>query len=103
MSVTNRAKQFMPFSALGGLEWALRRKEQEVQNSFFQMPPEKTELKKVLGSLQRGETVCVTGFAETAIVRWTATVERVDFEEEVLFLQGLEMPFDQIVSLESGD
>lgn len=102
MSLGNRAKQFMPFSALGGLERALQKKEQEVQNRFFYAPPEKTQLKEVLHALKTGDTVCVTGFTENATVRWTATVERIDFGAEILFLEGLELPFSEIVSIEHG-
>ena len=40
MSAGQRAKQFMPFSALTGLEEALYKKEQEIENSVDAYVPE---------------------------------------------------------------
>lgn len=72
MPVSERAKQFAPFSALRGLEAALKRKENETMYESKKMLSDEAliSLNKVLSRLEAGMTVKVRYYDEN-IKRYT--------------------------------
>ena len=102
MSAAGRAKQFMPFAALSGLGWALARQEVLTDNRFLTVSPEKLNLKEVLARLQIGQGVCVTYLTEAETVRQTGKVLAVEEQRRRLLLDETEIPFEQILTIESN-
>ena len=102
MSRVGRAKQFMPFAALGGLERALAEKEEQVSQRFLRPSAEKTALVKTLLSLTVGQKITVTALTESGVQRLTGRVRAVDTKREVLRFDGMEIPFRQIETVEQN-
>lgn len=60
MTIAERAKQFMPFSPLKGLEDALAKKEQEFVSKRDLSEEESSRINSILLSLNVNENICVT-------------------------------------------
>ena len=90
MPVIERAKQFMPFAAVRGLQLALRRKEQEL----VQVPPKimaeeaAAELDAKLRQLYKGRPVLITYFFAGNYQKVSGKVLRLDNAHCQLLLQG---------------
>ena len=90
MPVIERAKQFMPFAAVRGLQLALRRKEQEL----VQVPPKimaeeaAAELDAKLRQLYKGRPVLITYFFAKKKKKVSGKVLRLDNVHCQLLLQG---------------
>lgn len=101
MSIAQRAKQFMPFAALKGLEEAIENKERELEAvertvlSSFQ----KQEINDVLCLLKKGDEVTVTfynnGFYDTRM----GYVKNIDELNHSLYLETEKIKFDDIYSI----
>ena len=100
MSASGRAKQFMPFAALNGLERALARQEALAESRFLTASEEKSEWKECVSRLQRGQRVCVTYLTESETVRQIGKVSTVEEDCERLFLDEIEISFEQILAVE---
>ena len=85
MPVAQRAKQFMPFDAVSGLQQALRRKEHEMGLiSRKELSDETREsINETLSMTGRGDTVSVSYFSEHSMLD-----ESDEAEGEILEIQG---------------
>lgn len=88
MPAAERAKQFMPFSAVRGLQAALRRKEQElsVQAPKLIADEAAAELDAKLHSLQKGSRAAITYFAAGRYIQSRGQVQAIDSVKRLLFL-----------------
>jgi len=90
MPVAERAKQFMPFAAVRGLNTALRRKEQELGQAPPKIIAEEAaaELDGKLRQLQKGRQVRVTYFSHGRYVQSSGSVLALDEVRRRLTLAG---------------
>ena len=81
MLISDRAKQFMPFSALRGLEEALAAKEHIPEPRRYLAEDAIEELNRKLTSLRKGQVATVVYYCEYAqeYHQLTGPVDKVDF------------------------
>ena len=102
MPVSERAKQFMPFSAVSGLTQALERKERELSRVEKREPTEERtrKINQCLNDLEKGDDIAVTYFAQGEYLTVSGTAEGVDKVERVLTVGGVKVPFDDLYDME---
>lgn len=99
MTSADRAKQFMPFSALQGLEQALAAKERIVVLKK-ELPEEAAqELDRKMHLLQCGHTATVVYFQKGEYVQITGMVARIDPASRILQIVNTRIPFDDILDV----
>jgi len=86
MPVSERAKQFSAFKALGGLDEALERKRQELGYTERRVlsPDDEIRINDILCSLSKGDRVTVEFYNGKFYETKTVVVERVDEYEKKL-------------------
>lgn len=78
MDPAERAKQFMPFAALGGLESSLYERAQRPQERIILAEDAQAELDLRLRSLSPGERVIVTHYMGMGYVETEGVLRRID-------------------------
>ncbi len=78
MSVENRAKQFLPFSALKGLNEALAEKERITVPKTELMAEMQDELNEKLIQIKKGDIVTVIHFCDDEYLKTTGVVTEID-------------------------
>ena len=102
MPVSERAKQFMPFSALTGLGKALERKERELMLTEKREPSEERaqKLNQCLNELEKGDEAAVTYFAQGEYLTVSGAVEELDKTGLFLSVGEVKIAFDDIYDME---
>ena len=102
MPVSERAKQFMPFSALTGLTQALEKKERELMRVERKEPTEERagEINRCLNVVEKGDEAAVTYFEQGEYLTVSGTVEGVDKVERVLTVGDVKVCFDDLYDVE---
>lgn len=99
MSHQDRAKQFMPFSALKGLEEAFRKKEKirvpkiEVSEEYAE------ELDRKFHFIKKQDVVTVTYFCKNEYLKKTGIVARIDLYARILQIVNTKIGFDDIYDI----
>ncbi len=96
MPVSDRAKQFMPFSAVKGLEEALRGKEKIVVPKMELSPEMAEELDYKMHLLEKGKVVTVIYFSSGEYLKVTGLVARIDQTSRVIQIVNTKVQFDDI-------
>ncbi len=96
MSAADRAKQFMPFSALGGLAAALSAKEKIYLQKKEVADDTAVEIDRILRKLQVGMTARITYFCRGEYVDVRGEVLEYDLKKRRIRLDGREISFDDI-------
>lgn len=99
MPVSDRAKQFMPFSALKGLDEALRAKEKIVVPKVELSPEMAEELDYKMHLLEKGKMVTVIYFSNGEYVKVTGLVARIDETSRVIQIVNTKVRFDDILDI----
>ena len=107
MSPAERAKQFMPFAAVKGLNAALHRKEQEMGLVSPKLLADEAaaELDAKLRQLQKGSLVAVTYFVNGQYLQNSGQILVLDKIHRCLLLSGvrpLQIAFDDIIDIKSA-
>ncbi|MDO5112433.1 MAG: YolD-like family protein [Clostridia bacterium] len=101
MPVLERAKQFMPFAAVRGLDAALAQKERELERvekrELFEETAE--QLNETLCMLKKGMRLSVTYYGDGTYRQVTEAFGAVDAAARVLRLQNARIPLDDICSI----
>ena len=102
MPVSQRAKQFMPFSAVKGLDEALARQERNANRKERNtLGEEQIEtINKALCRLKKGTEVFATYFSDGEYQTINGIVERVDEIRQVFRVRGNMIPFEDIQEIE---
>lgn len=100
MTRADRAKQFLPFAALSGLEKALAKQEFVPEERRLLGEDAQAELDTTLRSLGIGNTVTVTYYHAAAYQTLTGPVDRVDPMRRVLAVNGVIIPFVDLYSVD---
>lgn len=101
MPVSERAKQFSPFSALKGLSEALAKKERIPVPRREISDDQAEQINRTLLSLQRGEIVTAVWYDGEAqeYTQMTGIVSGVDLVARVLRLSSHTIPFSDLADL----
>ncbi len=102
MPAAERAKQFMPFSAVRGLQAALRRKEEELglQTPKLLADEAAAELDGKLRNLRKGSRAAITHFADGRYIQSSGQVQAIDSVKRLLALLA---PDSAVVSIAWAD
>ena len=99
MSNLDRAKQFAPFSALKGLERALRAREAQAENRKELTDDAAEDMNGILCTLSPGQTVTVTFYESGSYRSLTGTVEIIDTLSRTMTVEGVKILFSDLYSL----
>jgi len=100
MSVSDRAKQFMPFAALKGLPEALTAKERIIVPKIELSEEMSAELNRKMFLLQKGKIATVIYFQKDEYVKITGMVARIDATSRLLQIVNTKINFDDILDVE---
>ena len=101
MHVADRAKQFMPFSAVKGLSEALSAKERIIIPKAELSPEMADELDCKMHQLKCGHIACVIFFQKDQYIKATGMVARIDETSRLLQIVNTRISFDDIYDIES--
>lgn len=96
----SRAKQFMPFDALKGLQDALRLQEKIIENKIELGEDIEIELNKKISSLVKGDNVNIKYFYGIEYIETSGIVKRVDEINKNIELLNTKINFDDILDIE---
>ncbi len=99
MTMAERAKQFMPFSALKGLDEALAKKEQEFVYRRETGDDEARVINEILSKLKLHDKVCITYYEAGKNKSVSGEVERLDKALLVLEIDKTTILFNDILSI----
>lgn len=99
MSREERAKQFMPFSALKGYEEAIRKKRIVVPKVELS-EDKKEDLDRVLQQIAPKDMVRVVYFEDGEYLDITGMVSRMDVNAGILTVVQTKIPFENLYELE---
>lgn len=99
MDRENRAKQFMPFSALKGYEEALYREEQVIVPQKELSDEYMEELSRILQQLQPGEWICAEYYWNGFYKKISGTVSKIDLIYRYLWIGDKKIGFDSLKML----
>ena len=101
MPVSQRAKQFMPFSAVKGLEEALAEQERKATRVYRVELNEDTvqQLNHTLQRLEKETRVSVIYYASGHYQKMEGMVQKIDVVRQVLNVDGIVIPFENLFTL----
>lgn len=91
-----RAKQFMPFSPLKGLDEALLTQERVIEERVYLGEDAQNELNGKLLGLEPGERVTAVYYRGGRYVRASGAVTKVDVNARRLILDEVRIPIDDL-------
>lgn len=95
-----RAKQFLPFDALNGLQEALRKKEIEYIPKKELSEEVKEELGFILSSLDIGENIKITYYNISKYENFCGKIKKIDrIKSKIVFQDLSEIKFDNILEI----
>ena len=100
MPVADRAKQFMPFSALRGLSEALAAKERIVVSKIELSEEMAAELDRKMHLLTPGCIATVVHFHRDEYIKTTGMVARIDAISRLLQIVNTKILFDDILDVQ---
>ena len=102
-SKADRARQFMPFSALRGFEEMIRAQTREVTPRRELSEYDAERLSKKMSALQKGDMVCVTYYDRDAYVKLEGIVSDIDIPLRTLRVIKTVISFDDIWNISRVD
>lgn len=99
MPIEERAKQFMPFSALKGLEVALASREKIVVSKKELTEDYAQELNLKLQTLITGSMVTVIYYCKEEYLKLTGVVAKIDLDNRMLQIVNTKIPFDDLLDI----
>ena len=99
MSMSNRAKQFVPFDALKGFQEALRKKE-KMPVPRKELAEEKAEeLNEKLKKLTTGKMITVVYYNDGEYIQLTGIVVKIEKNKKYLQMAEIIIPIDDICDI----
>lgn len=99
MPISERAKQFAPFSALAGLSEALCAKEKVVVEKIELCEDAAEELNRKMQALQKGTLATIIYFSHNEYLKITGMVARIEQTSRLLQIVNTKIPFDNILDI----
>ena len=100
VSKIDRAKQFLPFSALSPLEQALREKEKEYINKFDISNDMIYEISKVVESISKDTCVNIKYYYSGQYLQISGKVNSIDSFKKSLIVDNYRINFDDILEID---
>ncbi len=101
MPVSERAKQFMPFAAVKGLEEAIRRKEEEVMPKKELSEEKANELNRLFMQLKKGMTVTAAYYGINEYTQIKGKITSIDAVNRQMRVDDTMISFDDIYNISS--
>lgn len=95
----DRAKQFLPFSALSPLEQALREKEREYIEKIDLSNDMKYEISKILEKVSKGTCVNITYYYDRQYLQISGRVNSIDIFKKNLLVDNYKIKFEDILEI----
>lgn len=100
MTREERAKQFMPFAALRGLEDALAARE-HITVTRNELPPDAAdELNRKMNELQPGNISTIIYYSHNEYIKITGMVTKIDVTSRIIQIVNTKIKFDDINGIE---
>lgn len=99
MTIENRAKQFMPFSALRGLYEELSTKEKIIVDKKELSPEMAEELDFKMHQIKKGDIITVVYFNKDEYLKKTGIVSRIDETARILQIVNERIYFDDLLDI----
>lgn len=99
MSIEERAKQFMPFSALKGLNEALAEKEKIIVPKIELSEDGAVELDRKMHTLKCGKIATIVYYDNENYLRITGMVAKIDEDSRILQIVNTKISFDDIYNI----
>lgn len=99
MPIEERAKQFMPFSALKGLEEALAEKEKLVVPKIELSEDSAMELDRKMHALECGKITTIVYYNKKEYLKLTGMVAKIDQDNRILQIVNTKISFDDIYDI----
>lgn len=100
MSKADRAKQFMPFSPLSGLDESLAARERVTEERIFLGEDAQMELNRKLLGVEPGEYITVEYYRAGRYVCASGTVTKIDMNTRRLILGDVRIPLDDLKDMQ---
>ena len=98
--VVSRAKQFLPFDALKGLQEALREKEQEQEEKIELSEESLLELNNSFNKIEIGSKVKIKFYKNNKYVEISGTITNIDYIKKKIQIENfLNINISDIVSI----
>lgn len=102
MPISERAKQFLPFAAVKGLNEALEKKEKTIQIKGEMTEESALELNEKFNRLQKGVVATIGYFCEDAFLSVTGRVTLIDNVYRMIEIDDACVKIDDILEIEIG-
>lgn len=99
MSKEERAKQFMPFSALKGYQEALRKKEKIVVPKMDLSQEYQEELDRKLRQVSKNDMITIIYYHQEEYLKLTGMVSRIDETARILKIVNTKVSFDDLYDI----
>jgi len=99
MPISERAKQFLPFAAVKGLNDALEKKEKVAQSKTEMSEELASELNDKIHSIKKGSVVTITYYCNDDFVMLTGTVIQIDSAYRIIQIDDTSIDMDDIVGI----
>ena len=99
MPVSERAKQFMPFSALKGLDEALLQKERQRISPAELSDEQKKEINEILSSIKRGDYATIFYFNQGRFNKVDGQIQSFNKTLEIVTINSVEIAFNKITNI----
>ena len=98
MPASQRAKQFMPFAAVKGLEKAILEQEQTIQRTErIEIGEERVQaINQALNHLEKGKHISVKVYSNGLYRTVQGEVEQIDLAKRAMRVSGTFVPFESI-------
>lgn len=105
MPPSQRAKQFLPFAAVKGLDEAIAKKERELYvEQRTELPEEMNEMINTkLARLHKGDIVSVTYFRDGEYLSICGAVAQIDSTNRILCISTTKISLDDISDMHYGE
>ncbi|MCR5677141.1 MAG: YolD-like family protein [Agathobacter sp.] len=97
-----RAKQFMPFAALKGLDEALAAKEKIIVPKKELSEEMLSELDEKMKQIEKGSLITVVYYDKEEYIKMTGIVSRIDPSAKVLQVVNRRIDFEDILAINFG-
>ena len=102
MPISERAKQFLPFAAVKGLNEALEKKEIIIQYKKELTETCAIELNEKFNRLEKGCNASIKYFSNDALICVTGRITLIDLVYRMIEIDDVSIKIDDIVEIEIG-
>lgn len=101
ISRADRARQFLPFDALKGLNEALRNKEIEYEDRKELSEEEEEKISSILFSLESGNIIRIKYYYNRQYISFEGTIKKINhIKKHILFIDDNTIQFNDIIEIE---